>query len=112
MKFKKRALGGLRWAAAVIIFLVFAPPVIAPWLPAWEAAHELAAKDGRLRGACGEPSTLKISRWFYTYRFSGDVEHAVFRGSVNRGECERSFRVRIDRSGGPWRVSGLEIESS
>lgn len=108
---RKQIFNGFHWAVAVVFLLLFVPPLIAPWLPVWDAAQSLAAKDARVVTACGKPGSVVLSRWFYTYRFSGEFEHAVFRGSVQQGDCERRFCLKMDRTSGPWRVSEVEFPS-
>lgn len=112
MKIKpKQIYNGIQWAVAVVFLLLFVPPLIAPWLPVWDAAYSLVEKDARVVTACGKPGSVTLSRWFYTYRFSGEFEHAVFRGNVQQGDCERNFRLEMDRTDGSWRISKIEISS-
>lgn len=102
---------GVQWAVFVIFLLLFVPPIVVSWLPVWSTAQSLAMNDSNISIACGKPGKVTLSRWFYTYRFSGEFEHAVFRGSVQEGDCERRFRLRLDKAGTSWRITNIEFST-
>jgi hypothetical protein len=71
------------WIALLVIAaLILLPPLFAERLEAWGAAKQLLPKDPRIAEQCGADAQIELSRWFYTYRFSGESGYAKFRGRV------------------------------
>jgi hypothetical protein len=98
------------WIALTILLgLVLVPPIFVEKLDAWDAAQDLLRKDERLIAQCGEDARVNLSRWFYTYKFSGDNAQARFRGRVVSASCNRSLTVGLQRQAGEWKVSDLSL---
>ena len=100
----------MRWAIAVTLLLIFVPPVVITWLPVWAEVNYLAAHDLKLTHGCEGETKIILSRWFYTYKISGEYEYASFRGRVEGAGCERHFRIQVNRSGQDWRISRLSFD--
>ena len=96
-------------ALAIVLGLVFIPPMFVEKLDAWDAAKSLLRNDQRLIAQCGEDVRVDLSRWFYTYKFSGDNAQARFRGRVVSASCDRRLTVGLLRQAGEWRVSDLSL---
>ena len=96
-------------ALAIVLGLVFIPPMFADKLDAWDAAKSLLRTDQRLVAQCGGDARVDLSRWFYTYKFSGDNAQARFRGRVVSATCDRSLTVGLQRQSGEWKVSELSL---
>lgn len=109
MTARNRFRGGAWWAVAITAALVFAPPLLAHKLDAWDAAKELLPAEPALVAECGRAARVDLSRWFYTYKFSGENARAKFRGRVASATCDRSFTVELKRSSGEWAVTKLAM---
>jgi|GEM_PF-6007121 len=96
-------------AVATILGLVFIPPMFAEKLDAWDAAKTLLHADQRLKSVCGDDARVELSRWFYTYKFSGDDAQARFRGRVVGVSCDRPFTVGLNRESGKWKLAELSL---
>lgn len=96
-------------ALAIVLGLVFIPPIFAEKLDAWVAANTLLRADQRLIAQCGGDAHVDLSRWFYTYKFSGDSAQARFRGRVVSALCDRRLTVELKRQAGEWAVSDLSL---
>lgn len=98
------------WIALLILAaLILVPPLFAEKLDAWDAAKLLLPKEPRLIDQCGPDSRVELSRWFYTYRFSGESAQAKFRGRVLSASCDRRLTVELQRQTGTWKLSGLSL---
>ena len=96
-------------ALAVVLGLVFIPPIFVEKLDAWDAAKNLLRNDQRLIAQCGDDAHVDLSRWFYTYKFSGDNVQARFRGSVVSASCDRRLTVGLQRREGEWKLTDLAL---
>jgi hypothetical protein len=98
------------WIALVIALgLTLIPPLVVDKLDVWDAAKGLLRTDQRLITQCGRDARVELSRWFYTYKFSGDNAQARFRGRVTSASCDQRLAVVLQRQGGQWRVSDLSF---
>lgn len=96
------------WSAVVIAAaLVLVPPLFAENLEGWEAAKRLLPAEPALVGQCGTDARIVLSKWFYTYKVSGDNAQAKFRGRVRGPTCDRSFSVELKGDAGDWKVTQL-----
>lgn len=106
---KKAALSGVRWALFIALALVFLPPLLLGFLPVWPDAKDLSANDKRLLDMCKSPANVELSRWFYTYKFSGESGDAVFSGQVVGVDCEKRFRVRLKKKASVWAIDQIIV---
>jgi len=98
------------WTAfAVVLGLVFIPPMVADKLDGWDAATNLLAKNQQLIETCGADVRVDLSRWFYTYRFSGENAQARFSGQAMSKTCHLRFAVHLRREDGEWKVTELSL---
>lgn len=102
-------ISGIKWAALVALALVFLPPLLVGFLPVWAEAKNLAERDKRLQEVCGPPATVSLSRWFYTYRFSGESGSAAFNGEIEGEKCQRQIRIALKKIDSTWQVSDIKI---
>jgi hypothetical protein len=100
---------GASIALAIVLGLTFIPPLIADKLDAWDAAKALLRADQRVVATCGAEARIDLSRWFYTYKFSGDSAQARFRGRVVSASCDRRLTVELNRQAGEWKVSDVSL---
>lgn len=108
MNVRVRLRQGASVALLVSAGLVFIPPLFADKLEA-DAANTLLPTDQRLTAQCGADSRVELSRWFYTYQFSGESAQARFRGRVVSPSCDRRFTVGLRRQANGWKVSDLSL---
>lgn len=94
-------------ALAIVLGLTLVPPIFAEQLDAWDAAKALLRTDRTVVAYCGADARVELSRWFYTYKFSGDSAQARFRGRVVSTTCDRRLTVELRQQAGEWRVSDL-----
>jgi hypothetical protein len=98
------------WIALVILIsLVFVPPMFADKLEAWDAAKNLVRVDPRMIARCGVEPRVELSRWFYTYKFSGDSAQARFRGRLVASSCDLRFTVAVHLERGVWVLHDLSF---
>lgn len=109
MIMKTRFREGAWFAAAIAAALVFIPPLFAHKLDGWNAAKELLPAEQALVAACGKEMRVDLSRWFYTYQFSGDNAEAKFRGRVTSPSCDRGFTVELRSRSDAWKVTKLSM---
>lgn len=96
------------WAAlGVLLSLIFVPPIFADRLDAWEAANALVSADKRIIAKCGAEPRVELSRWFYTYRFSGEFAEARYRGRLVGAMCDLRFNATVRRETGSWAIHDL-----
>lgn len=81
----------------------FLPPLFAGRLEAWDLARQSLSADTRVIEQCGIDARVELSRWFYTYRFSGENAYAKFRGQVKSATCDRKLTVELRRQAGVWK---------
>lgn len=100
---------GSLYALIVIGVLILLPPLFAHKLDAWEAAGRLVPLHSQVVEQCGTDAKIVLSRWLYSYRFSGDNAYAKFRGHIATSSCDRSFAVELERRNEQWTISRLEM---
>lgn len=110
LSFNQRLRGGLWVSSVVIACLVFIPPLVADQISIWRDAPAMVAADPRTIERCGAGARVELSRWFYTYKFSGEWSQARFTGSMASGLCKQRFYVVPSRDGGAWQIDQLAIE--
>ncbi|MDM0122590.1 hypothetical protein [Variovorax arabinosiphilus] len=100
---------GLKWAAFIAVALLFLPPLLIGFLPVWEHAKKLAQSNEQLRGVCPSHASIKLSRWFYTYKFSGESAESAFNGTVANRDCSRKFNIRFKKTDEIWAIDRITI---
>jgi hypothetical protein len=107
---KAHAISGLKWASLVVLSLVFLPPLLVGLLPVWADAQNLVAQDKRLIGLCKAPTNVELSRWLYSYKFSGESANAAFNGQVNGAECHNNFHVKLQKNALAWEITEISVD--
>lgn len=98
---------GARWAIATAVFLIAVPPVVAPWLPSWDAALSELEGDAEIVSRCGPEYQITLSRWFYVYKFVGSSSSARYQGTASGESCRAKFIVEIQGESGEWKIRSL-----
>ena len=106
---KLNAKNGFYISIFVLLALIFLPPVFVSSFEVWEIAHTLSSKNQDIVRACGKENQVNLSRWFYSYKFSGETASAKFRGTVKSKQCKRKFSVELRMDRGSWVVSNLVL---
>jgi hypothetical protein len=107
MNFRGRLKYGLITGGIITFALVFLPPLFAHRLEAWVAAERLLPIEPKLVSVCGSDVKINLSRWFYTYRFSGEDADARFNGMVHSKTCEKDFVVQLKRNNHRWEINNI-----
>jgi hypothetical protein len=108
--FKTRAISGLKWALFVTLSLVFLPPLLVGFLPVWVEARNLTIQDKRLVELCKAPANIELSRWLYSYKFSGESASAAFNGQVTSADCNKSFHVKLKKNALVWEITEIIVD--
>ena len=109
MNIRSKLQQGAWIALAIVLGLIFVPPMFAEKLDGWDAAKALLRADQRVVASCGPEARIELSRWFYTYKVSGDSAQARFRGRMVSASCDRNLTVELQRRAGVWTVSYLSL---
>lgn len=104
---KIHAISGLKWAVFIVLSIVLLPPLLVGFLPVWAEAKTLVAQDKRLTELCKAPTSVELSRWLYSYKFSGESANAAFNGQVISAGCHKSFQVKLKRNALAWEISDV-----
>src|SRR5688572_14861800 len=107
MSLTTRLKRGVLWGGAISALLILVPPLFVDNLDAWEAALVLLTDEKRIGAVCGPDSKVSLSRWFYTYHFSGGSAHARFNGVVSSPMCEKSFTVQLQNNNQRWEINDI-----
>ncbi|WP_230181206.1 hypothetical protein [Aquabacterium sp. CECT 9606] len=104
MKTSSRLRNGMGTALLILAALIFLPPLVVDKLDAWHEAPSLLAENSRLIEQCGLGVRVDLSRWFYTYRFSGSNAYAKFRATAISSVCNKSLIVELKKQGNVWQL--------
>lgn len=77
----------------------------------WERAQELAQSNEQLRGACPGHASIKLSRWLYTYKLSGNSVQSAFNGTVVNSGCNTEFKIALKKTGGNWTIDRVILSN-
>lgn len=104
---KKQVISGIKWAVFVTASLIFLPPLLVGFLPVWVDAKTLVSQDSRVTALCKAPATMELSRWLYSYKFSGESADASFNGVVAGADCNKKFQVRLKKKAEIWVITDI-----
>ena len=107
---KTRAVSGLKWALLIALSLIFLPPLLVGFLPVWEEAKNLTIQNKRLIELCKAPANVELSRWLYSYKFSGKFANASFNGQVTSTDCNKNFHVKLKKNTLVWEITEIIVD--
>lgn len=93
---KKNLRFGVIASVVIISGLILIPPFFADKTDAWDAAVSLLPKEQSLIKLCGNDFEIKLSRWFYTFKVSGDETQATYYGLAISNSCNVKFEVKLN----------------